>query len=137
MRLIETLRRGAAEERSLFRGQLLREDVARLEKLRQLARTSADLAAFKTAGLCIGWTQGDARTHEIRAPLERLLERVYAYETLGGGHEAERKLDEAWIELHRCRMERLIGCLSTPAPKPADGPEGAIDAREPSAGRGI
>jgi len=123
MRLIETLRRGAAEERSLFRAQLLREDVARLEKLRLLATTCADLAAFKTAGLRIGWTQGDARTHEIRAPLEQLLERVYAYETLGGGAEAERDLDEAWIELHKCRLEQLIGCLSTPAPKPAHNAE--------------
>jgi hypothetical protein len=130
MRLIETLRRGAAEEQSLFRAQLLREDVARLEKLRELARTSADLTAFKTAGLRIGWTQGDARTHEIRAPLERLLERVYSYQTLGGGPQAERDLDEAWITLHRCRLERLIGCLSTPAPKPAGEPEGATEARD-------
>ena len=66
MRLIETLNRRASAEESPFRAQLLREDVARLKKLRELARGSRDLAAFKTAGMRIGWTQGDARTHELR-----------------------------------------------------------------------
>jgi hypothetical protein len=118
MQLIETLRRRASEEQSLFRAQLLREDVARLEKLRQLAGAMPDLSAFKAAGMRIGWTQGDARTQELRAPLERLLELVHKYATASLDPDAERALEEAWLELHRCRMERLLGCLSTPAPKP-------------------
>jgi hypothetical protein len=118
MQLIETLRRRASEEPSLFRAQLLREDVARLEKLRELVRTTPDPGAFKTAGMRVGWTQGDARTHELRAPLERLLELVHAHETQAHDAQLDARLEAAWLELHRCRMERLVGCLSTPAPKP-------------------
>jgi hypothetical protein len=118
MRLIETLRRRASEEQSLFRAQLLREDAARLEKLCQMARATPDLAAFKTAGVRVGWTQGDARTHELHAPLERLLELVHVHETRAPDATLDAALEQAWLELHRCRMERLVGCLSTPAPKP-------------------
>ncbi|HZP93512.1 MAG TPA: hypothetical protein VFB20_11620 [Burkholderiales bacterium] len=120
MRLIDTLQRRAAQEESPFRAQLLREDVARLRRLRELARNNPDLTAFKAAGMRIGWTQGDARTQELRAPLERLLELVHEYETSDHGSELETAIDETWLELHRCRMERLLGCLATPAHKPAD-----------------
>jgi hypothetical protein len=120
MRLIETLRRRAGEEDSLFRAQLLREDAARLEKLLQLARSTPDLAAFTTAGMRVGWTQGDARTHELRAPLERLLVLMHAHETRLHGAPSDDDIEAAWLELHRCRMERLVGCLSTPAPKPVE-----------------
>ena len=112
MRLITQLERLAAEEKSLFRAQLLREDVARLRKLQALAESAPDLEAFKKAGMRIGWTQGDARTHELAEPLARLLEAVYA--------SREEELFPAWEALHRARMERLVGCLSTPVPKPAD-----------------
>jgi hypothetical protein len=115
MRLPETLERIAAEEPSPFRAQLLREDVTRLRRLEALARTAADLASFKQQGMRVGWTQGDLRTHELRAPLEALLEAVYGYET---GAAAEDRIEAAWRELHRTRLERLVGCLSTPVPKP-------------------
>jgi hypothetical protein len=118
MRLIESLRRRAAAEDSLFRAQLLREDVARLEKLVQLARDSSDLSTFKAAGLRVGWTQGDARTHELQPALERLLELIHQHETTARGTDLEAAIEEAWLELHRTRMERLLGCLSTPVPKP-------------------
>jgi hypothetical protein len=116
MRLLDTLQRLAAEETSPFRSQLLREDAERLRKLQALARSAPDLAYFKKAGMRVGWTQGDQRTHELRAPLESLLEAVYAYET--GATEEEDRIELAWRELHRTRMERLLGCLSTPVPKP-------------------
>lgn len=119
MRLIERLEREIAGEESLFRRQLLTEDVARLRKLQELARVASDLAAFTGAGMPIGWTQGDQRTHEIRAPLVSLLQSVFALETGTGGPYAEARVEQAWMELHRARMERLLGCLSTPAPKPA------------------
>jgi hypothetical protein len=118
MRLIETLQRHVGEEQSLFRAQLLREDVARLKKLQELARTATDLATFRKAGMRAGWTQGDARTHELRESLEPLLELIYEYETGAGNAGIEAAIDDAWLTLHRLRMERLVGCLSTPAPKP-------------------
>lgn len=120
MRLLDTLQRLVAEEASPFRAQLAREDVARLRRLQELARSAPDLAAFKTCGMRIGWTQGDLRTHELRAPLESFLESVFAYETGTGDTEQEARIDAAWRELHRVRMERLVGCLSTPVPKPGD-----------------
>lgn len=112
MQLIARLEALAQKEESLFRAQLLREDVARLRKLQALAQSAPDLDAFKKAGLRIGWTQGDARTHELAEPLARLLEAVYA--------SREEELFPAWEALHRARMERLVGCLSTPVPKPVD-----------------
>ena len=118
MRLPDTLERVAAEETSPFRAQLLREDVARLRKLEELARGAPDPAAFRRQGMRLGWTQGDLRTHELRAPLEALLDAVYAYETGAAGEDAEDRIEAAWRELHRARLERLVGCLSTPVPKP-------------------
>ena len=110
MRLLQDLERLLAGEESLFRQQLLREDIARLRKLQALAAASPDFDVFAKAGMRLGWTQGDARTAEIRPQLEALLDALYR------GDEA--RLTGAWNELHRARMERLLGCLATPAPKP-------------------
>jgi hypothetical protein len=118
--LIEQLWRHVADEQSLFRAQLLREDIARLTRLGELARTAADLEAFKKAGRRIGWTQGDARTSELGGALDALLEAVFAYETGSAGAEQEACIRDAWLELHRARIERLVGCLSTPVPKPVE-----------------
>ena len=117
MRLIGRLEALAGSEESLFRAQLLREDVARLRKLQALAAGAPDRAAFVKSGMRIGWTQGDARTHELREPLERLLDAVYEFER-GAGQEDI--IEKAWDALHRARMEKLVGCLSTPVPKPLD-----------------
>lgn len=122
MRLIEELERALAGEQSLFRAQLLREDIARLARLRELARSSGSADACKRAALRLGWTQGDLRTHELRAPLAALVEAVYAYETGAGDGGLEARVIDAWTQLHRTRMERLVGCLSTPVPKPLDPP---------------
>ena len=112
MQLLEKLSAVLAVESSLFQAQLLREDIARLRKLQELAKSAPDAEAFKKAGMRIGWTQGDARTHELREPLVRLLDAVYASQ--------EEEIFLAWEALHRARMERLVGCLSTPVPKPVD-----------------
>ena len=112
MRIVAELERALEREESLFRAQLLREDIARLRKLEALMQSAPDGDAFKKAGMRLGWTQGDARTAEIAEPLARLLEAVYARD--------EARITPAWNELHRVRMERLLGCLATPAPKPVE-----------------
>ena len=118
MRILQDLERLLADEESYFRAQLLREDIARLRRLRELAQSAADAAAFRQAGARIGWTQGDARTAELRAPLERLLDLVYESERGGSPAELDAPIAEAWNALHALRMERLLGCLSSPVPKP-------------------
>jgi hypothetical protein len=111
MRLIDDLERMVAREESPFRVQLLREDVARLRRLQAMAATH-DREAFLKAGMRVGWTQGDARTHELREELEPFLEAVHAGD--------EDRIAERWNALHRLRLERLLGCLSTPVPRPTD-----------------
>jgi len=120
MRLIEELQQSVREEQSLFRAQLLREDIDRLTKLGDLARSAGDLDTFKKAGRRIGWTQGDARTGELGEALDALLDAVFDYETGGAGSEQEARIRDTWLALHRVRMERLVGCLSTPVPKPVE-----------------
>ena len=112
MRLIGDLERRLDGEQSMFQAQLLREDIARLKKLGDLARAVADETSFVAAGMRVGWTPGDARTAELREPLEAFLKAAFSND--------DARIVRAWEELHRVRMERLLGCLSTPAPRPAD-----------------
>ena len=120
MRLVEELEGLVEREESPFRAQLFREDVARLRKLEALAREHEELAAFRRAGMNLGWTPGDARTGEIAEPLQELLDRVHEAVRAAPSQEGEEKIRGAWRALHRARMERLLGCLSTPTPKPVD-----------------
>ena len=122
MRLIEELEKRLGAEESPFRAQLLREDIARLTRLRELAGSAGDLAAVRRGSMRLGWTQGDLRTQELREPLEALVDAIYAYEMKSGEDAQEARIIEAWTELHRVRMERLVGCLTTPVPKPVDRP---------------
>lgn len=119
MRLADELENLVALEPSPFRAQLLREDIARLRKLAQLARTSPDVETYKRAARRLGWTAQDARTAEIREPLDALLEAVHD-EQADASPAAEARVHDAWAELTRIRLERLVGCLSTPVPKPTD-----------------
>lgn len=120
MRLIDELERLAGEQESPFRAQLFREDVARLRKLEALAREHGEAAAFRAAGMKLGWTAGDARTGEIADPLRELLDRFHEAARAAPSAEREEQVHRAWWALHRARMERLLGCLATPAPKPVD-----------------
>jgi hypothetical protein len=110
MRLITELEHRLAGEQSLFQAQLLREDIARLKRLREMVAAAPDAAAFVKSGMRVGWTQGDARTAELREPLEAFLRAMHASD--------DDLIAQAWETLHRVRMERLLGCLSTPVPKP-------------------
>lgn len=118
MRLIGTLKRRLESEESFFQTQLLREDIARLSRMRELAQGTADAAVYTKAVLQLGWTAGNLRTHEIREPLETLADAVYRFEMGARDAAQEAHIEQAWANLHRARMERLTGCLSTPAPKP-------------------
>jgi hypothetical protein len=118
MRLLETLERLCAAEESLFRRQLLTEDLARLRRVQVLAREAQDRHGFIEAGMLVGWTQGNARTQELREPLRELLEAIYAFEHSQRDDTQEARIAECWESLHRTRMQKLLGCLSTPVPRP-------------------
>ena len=111
MQLLDDLKARLDGEDSMFRAQLLREDIARLERLVALAGESSDYAAFQRAGLYIGWTQNDLLTHRIQAPLERVLAALYAHLSGAGDQASEDHLCSAWQELETARLERLIKCL--------------------------
>ena len=111
MHLLAELEQRLETQDSPFRAQLLREDIARLRKLEALAREHPDLEGFAKAGLYIGWTQGDFRTHEIKEPLEALLAAFHTYETGGRSDDLDRDLRTAWAAFDRARMEKLLGCL--------------------------
>lgn len=112
MKLVGELEGLIAREESLFRVQLLREEVARLRRLEALKASSPDAASFVAAGMRAGWTPGDARTHELADALTPFLQAVYEND--------EAATVERWNALYRLRMERLLGCLSTPVPRPSD-----------------
>jgi hypothetical protein len=119
LRLAEALERSLETEPSPFRAQLLREDLARLRRLRELAAGSADRAAYAAAARRLGWTQGDARTQELTL-LGPLIDAIYEREQGEGGEAIEARVVDAWTALTRERLERLVGCLSTPVPRPED-----------------
>ena len=120
MRLIDELEERATSEASLFRAQLMREDAGRLRKLAELVRATPDAETYRRAGRRLGWTAQDARTSELGEALERLLDAVRDAHATGADDAGQARIREAWVELTRVRMERLVGCLSTPVPKPAE-----------------
>lgn len=117
MKLIEELEAARAIEESIFRAQLLKEDIARLKTLAELAETVDSPEGFLKHGLLIGWTPGDARTFELKPALVPFLTAFYA--ACKGAADGEARLDAAWQELDAFRMERLVGCLSR-VPRPGD-----------------
>lgn len=104
----------------MFRAQLLREDLARLRKLCELAAAAVDRAAFATAARRLGWTQGEQRTAELVHVLGPLFDAVYDYEHGEAGEESEARIRDAWVALTRERLGRLVGCLTTRVPPPED-----------------
>lgn len=105
MRLIEAIELRIAAEESLFRRQLMKEDVARLRKLVDLKTAAKSRDDFMRDGRHVGWTQGDFRTHEVESTLVPFLEAVF------DGDEAA--IERLWGPFEADRLEKLTGCLST------------------------
>lgn len=122
-RLIEELKRQEAQETSYFRQHLLKEDVARLERLENMAATCTDVAAFISAGKEVGWTAEAHRTHELSGTLEPLLAAVFTKFQTASSSPGDTVRDEEilalWQAFETDRMERLVGCLSR-VPRPSD-----------------
>lgn len=123
MHLREAVEGRLASEQSYFRQYLIREDMARLDKLMAMAPAHQDPAAFVAAGMKLGWTPDDRRTHELKPALEPLL--LAIHQRLGvppGSAEADtldNQISRHWDALEQLRMDRLVGCLSR-VPRPDD-----------------
>lgn len=111
MHLIDELESLLAREESMFRAQLLREDVVRLRKLVDLAAEHDDYDAFVKAGTYIGWTNGDMRTHELKEQLGELLKAVYGYARGEATDEEDQEVRAAWDHFHVTRLRKLVHCL--------------------------
>jgi hypothetical protein len=116
MHLIDELEKLISAEPGLLRAQLMREDIARLRKLEALARSMAEPDAYRRSGRRLGWTTHDARTGELGATLEELLDAVREA-TVRPSSVADARALEAWRALAQLRIERLVGCLATPLGK--------------------
>jgi hypothetical protein len=92
-------------EESYFRSQLLREDIARLNRLQELAGM-ADEAAFKKDGAMIGWTPGDTRSWELKSTLLPFLDAFYACCIDPSAINEERAV-RAWTAFEDHRMAHL------------------------------
>lgn len=111
MNFIEELESRLAGEESMFRAQLLREDVARLRRLIELADEHDDRDEFHKAGAYIGWTSGDVRTHELMGQLTPLLDALYDWRRGEGALKDDGALRSAWDEFHIERIRVLLHCL--------------------------
>jgi len=123
MRLAEELKRQQDSEPSYFRRHLLMEDTKRLERLVELAASCDDVTAFVAAGINLGWTAEDRRTHELLATLEPLLLAIYSRLRLDTASPdrsgLDQQIEKLWHTFETNRMDQLIGCLSR-IPRPPD-----------------
>ncbi|MDH5558235.1 MAG: hypothetical protein OEZ03_12835 [Alphaproteobacteria bacterium] len=111
MNFIEELEALLAGEESMFRAQLLREDVARLRHLTELADEHDDRDEFRKAGAHIGWTNGDMRTHELMDHLIPLLDALYDWRRGDPALVSDQALRAAWDGFHVERIRVLLHCL--------------------------
>lgn len=123
MLLVDRLRHRMQAEESYFSQHLLREDLERLERLQALAGSAVDRPAFIAAGLKIGWTPEERRTHELKPALEPLLAAIHERSTCPSAYADLNALDEQitalWQAFESLRMDRLVGCLAR-VPRPDD-----------------
>lgn len=111
MKFIDELEAILKGEESMFRAQLLREDVARLRRLVELADLHGNREEYRRAGACIGWTNDDTRTQELMPQLRPLLDAVYDWQHGAGEHASEEAIKSAWDAFHVERMRKLLHSL--------------------------
>jgi hypothetical protein len=92
------------------------EDIVRLERLAELARTCADDSSYLAAASKLGWTADERRTGELQPTLRPFL-LAYRASLVGGEHRAFDELAALWSAFDAHRIERLVGCLAR-VPRP-------------------
>jgi len=111
MQLIKYLNTVISENNGYVQVQLAKEDLARVEKLRGLARKHDNLPALEKDGLYIGWTKGDFRTHELSETLKALMKAIFDYEENGANEKLDAEIMDIWVAFHTLRLNTLVHCL--------------------------
>ena len=107
MNLDEHLAAEAKQAESYFRAALAREDIGRLQKLRDLLRETSDVQAFAGEALFVGWTPGDLRSKELAPALTPFADALWRAEREGEAVD----LLAFWNDFNAERMRILIHCL--------------------------
>ncbi len=111
MKLITYLESVISRNDGIVQTQLAREDLTRVEKLRELAKTHDTYAALEKDGLYIGWTKGDFRTHELSDPIKALMRAVFDLEKTGDAAKYDDHIMDIWAAFHTLRLKTLVHCL--------------------------
>ena len=111
MKLVEHLNSVMSENASYVQAYLAKEDLARVEKLRALAKSAQDAIAMEKDGLYIGWSKDDMRTHELSQPLKALIAAIYSYENGGASETLDNQIMDIWAAFHTLRLKVLVHCL--------------------------
>ena len=111
MKLIDHLNSVMSENASYVQAYLAKEDLARVEKLRALAKSAADAKAMEKDGLYIGWTKDDMRTHDLSQPLKALIAAIYEYENGEASDALDAGIMDIWAAFHTLRLKVLVHCL--------------------------
>lgn len=111
MKLIDYLNDVISRNEGIVQTQLAREDLARVEKLCELAKTHDNYAAMEKDGLYIGWTKGDFRTHEMSDPIKALIRAIYDRAKSGNAAKYDDRIMDIWAAFHTLRLKTLVHCL--------------------------
>lgn len=111
MKLTDYLNGVIASDTGYVAVYLAKEDLTRVKKLQSLAYECSDVVSMQKAGLYIGWTKGDFRTHELSEPLKALMNAIYEFENGQRTPEQDSLIMDIWTAFHTLRLKTLVHCL--------------------------
>jgi len=111
MKLITYLNDVISRNAGIVQTQLAREDLARVEKLCELAKNHDNYAAMEKDGLYIGWSKGDFRTHEMSDPIKALMHAIFDLTKTGDTAKYDDRIMDIWAAFHTLRLKVLVHCL--------------------------
>ncbi|KAF0107092.1 MAG: hypothetical protein FD163_2332 [Hyphomonadaceae bacterium] len=111
MELFRFLEESATKSESYFQRFLAKEDLARVKKLLEMAKTAENITNFLKDGIFIGWTKDDLRTHELKPAIEPLLVKIFEFVKSEPSQEIDAQIMQLWHEFHELRLKTLLHCL--------------------------
>lgn len=111
MQLEKYLKTVAEQSQSYFQAHLAREDIERVQRLKQTALEAQSVEDLLHDALYLGWTPGDLRTGELKEEIEQLVRAMHAYLSAPKQSDLDDTLLLAWKAFHEKRITVLIHCL--------------------------